>query len=58
MEPENHPLEKEIPFWKPSFPGSMLKLLSVVISPLELFEIYKSLLKHTQTLFLFLPSTM
>ena len=29
MEPENGPLEKEIPIWKPSFPGSML-ILGVV----------------------------
>jgi len=29
MEPENQPLEKEIPFWKPSFSGSMLVFGSV-----------------------------
>ena len=29
MEPEHGPLEKEIPFWKPSCSGSMLNFVGV-----------------------------
>ena len=39
MEPENRPLEKEIPYWKPSFSGSMLNSGGVYNGIQCIFEI-------------------